>query len=56
RQKLTEVEEKTLVQFILESADRGFPLRHREIIQYANLLLQTRNGPSYEPVGVSWVS
>ncbi|KAF8175511.1 hypothetical protein K438DRAFT_1771121 [Mycena galopus ATCC 62051] len=36
KQKLTPAKEWSLVQFILESAERGFPLGHRQIEQFAN--------------------
>ncbi|KAJ2923330.1 hypothetical protein H1R20_g13763, partial [Candolleomyces eurysporus] len=55
KQKLTPHEESVLVRFILESADRGFPLRHRDIIQYANVLRHSRLGSTCEGVGEAWV-
>jgi hypothetical protein len=55
KQKLTEAEEEVLVNFILGSADRGFPLVHQQIESFANAILQKRNGPGYQPVGQSWV-
>ncbi|KAJ7826695.1 hypothetical protein B0H14DRAFT_3467526 [Mycena olivaceomarginata] len=33
KQKLTPIQEWSLVQFLLESADRGFPLGHHQIEQ-----------------------
>lgn len=55
RQKLTPVQERVLVDFITESADRGFPLVHRQIEEYANELLIRAQGPDAEPVGKSWI-
>jgi hypothetical protein len=48
KQKLSQTEENVVVNFILESADRGFPLKHREIRQYANAIRQSRLGADCE--------
>lgn len=56
KQKLTTIEENTLVDLILESAACGFPLDKPEVENLANAVLQTRL-PSDSPdatVGVSW--
>ena len=55
KQKLSQIEEGVLVNFILESANHGFPLKHREIRQYANAVQQSRLGPDCEPIGDSWI-
>ena len=55
QQKITPNEEIVLINFILESADRGFPLQHREICQFANTILQSHLGSAYEPVSKSWI-
>ena len=55
RQKLTCAEEGILENFIIESAERGFPMTLGQIEEYANLILQNRQGPDYQPVGKSWV-
>ena len=55
KQKLSQIEENVLVNFILESADRGFPLKHREIRQYANAIRQSRLGTDCEPVSDFWI-
>ena len=55
KQKLTMPEEKALVKFILESAEIGFPLNHRQIEKHANVILQSKQGPEYKPVGKQWV-
>jgi hypothetical protein len=38
-----------------ESADRGFPLKHHQIEQYANAVRQATLGTDCEPVGKKWV-
>jgi hypothetical protein len=55
KQKVTLVQEWSLVQFMRESADRGFPLLHRQIEHHANAILQVTHGADFEPVGVKWV-
>ncbi|KAJ7242240.1 hypothetical protein C8J57DRAFT_972671, partial [Mycena rebaudengoi] len=55
KQKLTVAQEWSLVQFILESAERGFPLKHAQIVQYADAVRQAQLGMECEPVGVKWV-
>lgn len=53
-QKLTIAQETILEEFIWESVDQGFPMTIKQIEDYANLLLRSRVGPEYEPVGESW--
>lgn len=55
KQKLSPAEERVLVNFILNSADRGFPMTHRSIESYANAILQKRIGSNYQPVGSGWI-
>jgi hypothetical protein len=55
KQKISKVEENVLVQFIKESADRGFPMSHKTIAFHANAILQSHLGDGYEPVGESWI-
>jgi hypothetical protein len=55
KQSVSPVQEWSVVQFILESADRGFPLTHAQIIDAANALRQTALGTDCEPVGKKWV-
>lgn len=55
KQKLSQIEENVLVNFILESANRGFPLKHCEIRQYANAVRQSRLGADCEPVSNFWI-
>jgi hypothetical protein len=55
KQKLTVVEEHILVDFILKSTDRGFPLTHQSIESYTNSILQKRIGSTYQPVGKNWI-
>jgi len=38
KQKLSQIEEHVLINFILEFTDHGFPLKHRKIQQYANTI------------------
>ena len=38
QQKLTAAEEAVLVDFLIQSTDRGFPQSRRNIAQYANLI------------------
>jgi hypothetical protein len=54
KQKLTHSEERVLVDFILESADRGLPLSHKNIQTHANTIITGRDVPG-EPVGEAWV-
>jgi hypothetical protein len=65
KQKIKPYEERVLVDFIKESADRGFPFNHRTIEAYANALLEAHrirsagmpefNPKDFEPVGKQWV-
>jgi hypothetical protein len=55
KQKLTVVEECVLVDFILKSADHGFPLTHRSIESYTNSILQKRIGSAYQAIGKNWI-
>ena len=52
KQNLTPAEEKVLVNFILESVDRGFPMTHQNVAKYANDVLKSQGERS---VGDSWV-
>ena len=47
-------EEEVLKNFILESAERGFPMTLKQIKDYANLILHNRQGPEYDLVGEKW--
>jgi hypothetical protein len=49
--KLSDLEEQTIVQFILDLDSRGFPSRQRFVEEIANSLLADRNAP---PVGKRW--
>ena len=44
QQKLTAAEEAILVDFLMQSADHGFPQSQHNITQYANLIHQNRLG------------
>ncbi|KJA13090.1 hypothetical protein HYPSUDRAFT_1081361 [Hypholoma sublateritium FD-334 SS-4] len=49
--KITAAEEAILVEFILESADHGFPPSHRQVEKYTNAILKSRQGPNCKMVG-----
>lgn len=53
RQILSKAEERTIVDFLLEMGDRGFPLTHRLIIEKAQYLLQAK-GHDVE-IGQEWI-
>lgn len=55
KQKLTPTEERVLVDFAKESADRGFPLHHSALEIYANAILHVKHGDEYEPLGGQWI-
>ena len=54
-QKLTCTEEGIPENFIIESAEHGFPMTLGQIEEYTNLILQNRQGPDYQPISKSWV-
>ena len=51
--KLTNLEESTIIQYILDIDARSFPPRLRGVRDMANLLLADRDAP---PVGINWAS
>ncbi|CAK5270732.1 unnamed protein product [Mycena citricolor] len=55
QQKLSPAQEWALVGFIRESADMGFPLTHKQIIEYTNAVRQAMHGTECEAVGKKWV-
>jgi hypothetical protein len=55
QQKLKPSEELVLVNFLNESAERGFPQTLSQIENFANLIRQSRLGTECEKVGESWV-
>jgi hypothetical protein len=55
KQKVTLIYEWSLVQFMHESADRGFPLLHSQIEHHANTILQVTHSVDFEPIGAKWV-
>lgn len=55
KQLLTPSEERVIVDFCLESADRGFPLSHKNVYQSADNILTARIGIEHEPIGHNWV-
>jgi hypothetical protein len=56
QQKLTTAEEAVLIDFLQQSADRGFPQSHHNITQYANLIHKNRLGEDCEKLGDTWVT
>ncbi|KAJ6524625.1 hypothetical protein DFH09DRAFT_852208, partial [Mycena vulgaris] len=42
KQKLTPNEERVLIDHILMSADRGFPMKPRAVVNHANDILKSR--------------
>ncbi len=44
--KLTDLEEKTIVQYVIELYQRAFPIRLSSVEDMANQLLHVRNTPS----------
>lgn len=54
KRKLTHAEERILVDFILESADRALPMSLKNIEVHANSILTSRTGDA-DTVGGSWV-
>ena len=55
KQKLAPAEETIVVNFVMESANQGFPLTHRNVKAQANVILQSRLGDEAEPVGHNWI-
>lgn len=55
KQLLTPTEEQTLVDFILQSAEQGFPLTNSDIEKFADAVLESRLGTNWKGVGESWV-
>jgi hypothetical protein len=55
KQLLSTAEEAVLVQFIIESADRGFPLNHDLIKFYVNAIIASRAGADADMCGKKWV-
>ena len=56
QQKLTAAEEAVLIDFLQQSADRGFPQSRHNITQYANLIRKNRLGEDCEKLGDTWVT
>jgi hypothetical protein len=55
QQNLTAAEESILVDFLMQSADRGFPQSRRNITQYTNLICNNRLGKDCMWIGDTWV-
>ena len=57
KQRLKPADDAILLQYIIELANRGFPLSYRRIAEHANELLQARSEKEeedFEPVGKNW--
>jgi len=55
QQNLTAAEEAVLVDFLMQSVDRGFPQSRHNITQYANLIRNNRLGKDCMRIGDTWV-
>jgi hypothetical protein len=51
---LSKEEEKTILGFMEETANRGFPLSHRRLREHAAAIIGARQGPSFQGVGENW--
>jgi len=55
KQKLTVAEENLLVEFALGCSDRGLPVTHSQLANYANSLLEAQHRKDYAPVSKNWM-
>jgi hypothetical protein len=55
KQKVSPVKEWSLVQFLLESAEHGFPLKYSQIAEAANTVLLAEFRTDCEAAGNKWV-
>ena len=56
KQQLIPAEERIIVDFCLESADRGFPLTVTNVYKCADNILTVRLGDDHPPLGHNWVN
>lgn len=56
KQRLTAPEERIVVDFCIESADRGFPLTVTNVYKSADNILTARLGDDHLPLGHNWVN
>ena len=56
KQWLTPAEECIVINFCLESADRGFPLTVTNVYKCADNILNMRLGDEHSPLGHNWVN
>jgi hypothetical protein len=56
KQRLTPAEERIIINFCLESADRGFPLTVTNVYKCADNILTARLGDEHPPLGHNWVN
>lgn len=54
RSWLTDGEVKVVIQYIVEMANRGFPLSHRRLSEHVNEILHARLGATFPGVGKQW--
>jgi len=54
KQRLTPLEERVVVDHILFSADRGFPMKPRHVVNHANEILKSRGAETIDPES-NWV-
>jgi hypothetical protein len=52
---LTVAEEEKLIEFILECADRGFPLTNKRVKETALEILHAKHGADWDKLGKNWV-
>jgi hypothetical protein len=55
KKRLTDEEERVLVDLVFKSADHGLPLTRSSLCISANAILVRREEEGYKPVGESWV-
>jgi hypothetical protein len=56
KQRLIPAEERIIVDFCLESADRGFPLTVTNVYKCADNILTVQLGDDHPPLGHNWVN
>ncbi|KAJ7573616.1 hypothetical protein C8J56DRAFT_726674, partial [Mycena floridula] len=49
KQKLTPAEESVLVEHILSSAERGFPMKHSTVVLHSNGIIHSCSGDLIDP-------
>ncbi|KAF9226162.1 hypothetical protein BS17DRAFT_654711, partial [Gyrodon lividus] len=54
KQKLTVAEERVIIDFAAQSADRGIPLTHQFLQNSTNEILRAHLGKDTKPVRINW--